>query len=94
MKLSKEEKNELQELAKSANLQNDMQRIARTRHNPFVVNGKGDIDQVLTFLTEYNHFINHNPKPFRKIVDKDIGPYRHYRHRVSIFNTGSEKGSD
>jgi hypothetical protein len=44
--------------------------MAKDRYNPFMVNEKIDLDRLLTFLTEYNYFVNHTPKPFRKILDK------------------------
>lgn len=70
--LSKEEKAELKNLAESSELQEDMRKLSRRRHNPFIVNGEVDVDRLLTFLTEYNRFINHTPKPFRRIIDKDM----------------------
>lgn len=70
--LSKEEKRELKKLAKSSKLKEDMQKLESYRHNPFMVQDKINIDRFLTFLNEYNKFINHHPKPFRKIIDKDM----------------------
>lgn len=60
---------DLYEASKSETLRLDMQRVAAQRHNPFVKNGQPDIDAILQFLMEYNEFINHEPKPFRKIID-------------------------
>ncbi|KWT84125.1 hypothetical protein [Candidatus Magnetominusculus xianensis] len=60
---------DLYEASKSEALRFDMQRVAAQRHNPFVKNGQPDIDAILQFLMEYNEFINHEPKPFRKIID-------------------------
>lgn len=68
--LNYREKKELKEAAKSRRLRDDMQKLSEERHNPFLVNGNVDLDKYITFLTEYNHFINHAPKPFHKIVDK------------------------
>ncbi len=70
MTLSTKEKEELLALAKSASLKKDMQYLADHRHNPLIVNGKVDPDRYLTFVTEYNAFINHQPKPFKPMVDK------------------------
>lgn len=70
--LSNEQKKELLEMARSSKLKNDMERVSKNRHNPFVVNGRVNMDQYLTFLDEYNLFINHRPKPFRKMIDKDM----------------------
>ncbi|HCJ66890.1 MAG TPA: hypothetical protein DHV62_06070 [Elusimicrobia bacterium] len=70
-KLTEEEKNELKKIVKSSKLRDDLRKIAKNRYNPFIINRKMDLDRLLTFLTEYNHFINHVPKPFHKIVDKN-----------------------
>lgn len=70
--LNEEEKRELKELARSHKLQEDMRVLSKTGYNQFIVNGNVDIDRFLIFLTEYNHFINHTPKSFRKIIDKDM----------------------
>lgn len=72
MRLSEEEKEELKKLSQSFTFKEDMQKLLKNRHNPFIVNGKVDVDKFITFLTEYNYFINHKPKPFRKIIDKDM----------------------
>ncbi|MBM3246087.1 MAG: hypothetical protein FJZ13_02030 [Candidatus Omnitrophica bacterium] len=70
--LSKDEKKELKELASSSKLRNDMQAMLKMRHNPFMIDGKVDLDKFLEFLNEYNYFINHNPKIFSKIIDNDM----------------------
>jgi len=70
MTLSKNEKEELIALARSASLKKDMQYLSAHRHNPLIVNGKVDPDRYITFVTEYNEFINHQPKPFKPIIDK------------------------
>jgi len=70
--LSDNEKKELKDAARSLRLREDMQKLSKTRHNPFLINGSVNLDSYVTFLTEYNHFINHSPKLFRKIIDKDM----------------------
>ena len=70
--LSREEKKELLELAGSAKLREDMEKVRKNRHNPFIVKGRIDTDRVLEFLMQYNEFINHEPRPFRRIVCKDM----------------------
>jgi hypothetical protein len=70
MTLSKNEKEELIALARSSSLKKDMQYLSAHRHNPLIVNGKVDPDRYITFVTEYNEFINHRPKPFKPIIDK------------------------
>ena len=70
MTLSIKEKEELLALAKSSSLKKDMQYLSAHRHNPLIVDGKVDLDRYITFLTEYNEFINHQPKPFKPMVEK------------------------
>lgn len=70
--LNNEEKKELKKLAASASLRNDMAHIKEFRHNPFVISGTVDMDKFLAFLTEFNQFINHSPKPFRRIIDSNM----------------------
>lgn len=70
MLLNDIERKELVRLARSASLKEDMERLLQQKHNPVMVNGRVDMDRVVVFLTEYNEFINHRPKPFRPITDK------------------------
>ncbi len=70
MTLSKKEKEELVALAQSASLKKDMRYLAAHRHNPLIVDGKVDPDRYVIFVSEYNAFINHQPKPFKRIIDK------------------------
>ncbi|MDO8444639.1 MAG: hypothetical protein Q7T53_00800 [Deltaproteobacteria bacterium] len=37
--------------------------------NPIMVDGRVDGDRLIEFLTGYNEFINHEPKPFKQIKD-------------------------
>lgn len=69
-RLSEQEKEELRRLAKSTQLREDMQRVAANRHNPFVKDGRVDIEAWLEFLNEYNAFIGHAPKPFRPLIER------------------------
>ncbi|MCB1189950.1 MAG: hypothetical protein H7A23_18080 [Leptospiraceae bacterium] len=41
-------------------------------HNPFIQDGKVCVDKYIEFLEEYNAFINHQPKKFKKINDKEM----------------------
>lgn len=50
----------------------DMEIVTRGRHNPFVKNGRVDVDAYIEFVTQYNDFINHKPKPFRRMIDNDM----------------------
>lgn len=51
-------------------LSEGMKIIRKQRHNPFIRGGKPDADAYITFACEYNAFINHRPKPFRRIMDQ------------------------
>jgi hypothetical protein len=70
--LSEKAKKELRELAESDAFRKDMEFIRSHRHNPFVKDGKVDVDAYLEFVEQYNEFINHEPKPFKPMVDKDM----------------------
>ncbi|MEW6087697.1 MAG: hypothetical protein AB1498_05280 [bacterium] len=70
--ISKNEKIELIKSVKSDSLRKDMEYLSRHKHNPVVVKGRINMDNLIVFLNEYNEFINHRPKPFRKIIDKNM----------------------
>ena len=53
----------------SMSLREDMRRLRENRHNPFLRDGKVDIDAYIEFLNDYNAFINHTPRPFKPIKD-------------------------
>lgn len=72
MKLTKNEKEEFLNLSKSDSLRNDMKYLSANRFNPTLVNGIVDGDTLIEFLTQYNEFINHEPRPFKKIIDKNM----------------------
>jgi hypothetical protein len=40
--------------------------------SPFVRNGVVDIDAYIEFVQQFNEFINHEPKPFRPMIEKDM----------------------
>ncbi len=69
-KLSQKEKAELLRFAASDSFKKDFKTIADQRHNPVLRDGCVDMDRLITYLTEYNAFINHTPKPFKPIIDK------------------------
>ena len=69
-KLTEEEKRELKEFAQSSTFKADLRKISENRYNPFIVKDRIDIDRFVIFLSEYNCFISHTLKPFRKIKDK------------------------
>jgi hypothetical protein len=68
--LSDKEKKELKDLAFSLSLKADLQKMSQNRHNPFLKNGKIELDCLLAFLCEYNDLIDHKPRPLRKIKDE------------------------
>lgn len=70
--ITDDEKLELLRLAASLSMKEDMRLVACQRHNPVVVDGKVNMDHALEFLTQFNEFINHQPKPFKPIIDKDM----------------------
>lgn len=70
--LNNEEKKELRQLADSVSLRQDFRKISKSHHNPFVVNGRMNIDNFLVFLTQFNQFINHKMRPFHKVIDRDM----------------------
>ncbi len=70
--LNEKEKQEWREWAQSDTLREDMRRLEKNRHNPFIVNGRVDLDKYIRFLTEFNAFANHARKPFHRIIDKDM----------------------
>ena len=72
MTLSREAEKELRELSHSIGLKNDMAAVADSRHNPFVKDGIVDTDAYVLFVCAYNEFINHEPKPFKRMIDKDM----------------------
>lgn len=72
MTLSRKAEQELIELSQSESLRKDLEIIASQRHNPFIKNGKVDVDAYIEFVTQFNEFINHAPKPFKPMIDRDM----------------------
>jgi hypothetical protein len=70
MTRSIKEQEEFLRLSQSSSLKADMRYIAAHRHNHLLVDGTVDLDRLIAFLTEYNEFINHQPKPFKPMIDK------------------------
>ena len=68
--LSEKEKQEFTAIAESRSLRDDMRYLAENRHNPFLKDGKVDIDSYIDFLNAYNEFISHTPKPFKPMIDR------------------------
>ena len=72
MTLSPEAAKELLDLANSESMRRDMETIASRRHNPFVKDGEVDVEAYIEFVTGFNEFINHQPKPFKPMIDKNM----------------------
>jgi hypothetical protein len=70
--LSPEEKQELLLLVKSSSLKADMKEIKKRKNNFFLHDDQVDLDAYISFLSAYNEFINHEPKPFKPIICKDM----------------------
>ncbi len=70
MKLSLEAERELLEFARSETFRKDMEILRSRWQNVFIKDGVADADAYIEFVTQFNEFINHEPKPFRKIIDR------------------------
>lgn len=70
--ISEKAKKEILKLSKSKVFRKDMKAVASKCHNPFFKNRKANIKNYVEFVTQFNEFINHEPKPFRKIIDRDM----------------------
>jgi hypothetical protein len=70
MNISGKSRQELFKLSRSDILKKDMNTVNRQKHNPFLKNGRVDIDAYIEFVTLYNEFINYKPKPFVPMTDK------------------------
>ncbi len=67
-----QEREEMLRLAGSSTLKEDMRFLSAHRYNPLIVEGKVSMDRLLDFLNGFNEFINHAPKPFKKMLDKNM----------------------
>lgn len=70
MRLSKKAERELIELAKSDSFKKDIEMLRSRWQMPFIKDGKVDADKYIEFVTQFNEFINHEPKPFKPIIDR------------------------
>ena len=71
-RLSQAAAEELRKLAKSGALRKDMETIAQNRRYAFVTADGVDVDAYVEFLSQFNEFINHEPKKFVAMIDKDM----------------------
>jgi hypothetical protein len=70
--LSHAAEKEFQEMANSESFRKDMESVRLGRLHAFVKDGIVDVDAYIDFVTQFNEFIGHEPKPFRQIIDKDM----------------------
>lgn len=70
MKILQKGEKELVELAGSDSFRKDMEILNRRHTSPFMKDGNVDVDSYIEFITQFNEFINHQPKPFRPIIDR------------------------
>jgi len=70
--LSEQERQEMLRFSESASMRKDMEYLSLHRHNPVLVNGAFDMDTLIEFLSQFNEFINHQPKPFQPMIEKDM----------------------
>lgn len=70
--LSEEAAKEIRDLASSAALKRDMTIVAESRRKFFIKDGKVDVDAYVEFVCAFNEFINHEPKKFVPMIDKDM----------------------
>lgn len=71
-RLSQAAAEEMRRLSKSASLRKDMETIAQNRHAVFTKAGVVDVDGYIDFVSQFNEFINHEPKKFAPMIDKDM----------------------
>ncbi|MCL4479300.1 MAG: hypothetical protein M1381_09430 [Deltaproteobacteria bacterium] len=69
MRLSEQAKKELLEFAKSGSFKKDIEILRSRWENPFLKNGKVDVDAYIEFVTQFNEFISHMPKVLKPMLD-------------------------
>ena len=72
MILSREAEQELLASAQSEELGKDLSLLDARNKTPFIRGGTADVDAYVEFVSQFNDFINHQPKPFRKIIDRQM----------------------
>ena len=72
MKISPALCRELADNSKLIALKRDIDIIGIGRHNPFIENRRVNVEAFLEFVTQYNEFINHQPRPFCPIKDREM----------------------
>lgn len=71
-RLSREEKQEFLRLAHSSELRKDFLVVEENCRHISKKEGKGYLERYIKFLTTSNAFVNHKPKPFKKIEGKNF----------------------
>lgn len=72
MKLSREAEKEIRELSQSAKLRSDMAAVSAGRINPFIADGRVNLDLYIEFLTQFNEYMGHPVKPFRPMAEREM----------------------
>ncbi len=72
MNLSRAAEKELLDLAGSDNFRKDMDTLRAGWANAFVIDGVVDADAYIEFLNHFNEFIDHEPKPFVPMIEKEM----------------------
>lgn len=72
MNLSESAEKELVKLGMSEELKKDMEMLSSQWRSPFIKDGEVDIDAYIEFVQQFNEFINHEPKPFKPMIEKDM----------------------
>ena len=49
-----------------------MQKVSANSSNPFVKDGKPNVDAYIEFVNQFNEFVNHTLKPFKPLIEKDM----------------------
>ncbi len=72
MNITREAGKELVRLGRSEALRDDMNKLKSSWQSPFIRNGVIDADLYIEFVEQFNAFINHQPKPFQPMIEKDM----------------------
>jgi hypothetical protein len=72
MRLPQKIREEMTAAALSVSLREDMRIKAEQKRKQFLRDGKTSADDYIAFVMAFNEFINHEPKPFRRIPDQDM----------------------
>lgn len=72
MIISEKARAELLDASHSEALKSDMRKISEYKHDYFFKDGRIDTDSYLDFVTQFNSFINHLPKPLKRIKEVDM----------------------